>query len=361
MSKLGVDQYTGNTYARDRKIKQVHVHVLNPVQVMSCFYISFQVILAQVPFISSYSSGFFLLILSLYFHSYAYSLTAPSPSSSTPFFVHYGIYFDNKPRLSVTFIVTLPSGLLTIHSRCEWTRVCHRWKVHPLVGLESQTPAQLAHAPKDIRQQFDYISWFFHASSMLSSLSRIASANICFLIVLPLVLPAWVVRKLVRLAATNHASIERRSWSCSTWLWYWERICPFPIRFTVSFRFFMPCIWLIFGCACRYLLGQCLGGIIFPSFSEAFGRKRLYIISTGLYSVFCVVVGLSSSLAGIAVGRFFSGFLSAIPTIVVAGSIEDLYNSKDRIWMIFLWAMVANMGMCIGPIISTYIAEHLGW
>ncbi|KAJ5590640.1 hypothetical protein N7450_004612 [Penicillium hetheringtonii] len=110
-----------------------------------------------------------------------------------------------------------------------------------------------------------------------------------------------------------------------------------------------------------YLIGQCLGGIIFPSFSEAFGRKLLYIISTGLYSIFCVIVGVVPSLAGVAVGRFFSGFLSAIPTIVVAGSIEDLYNSKDRIWMIFLWAMVANMGMCVGPIISTYLAEHLGW
>jgi len=74
-----------------------------------------------------------------------------------------------------------------------------------------------------------------------------------------------------------------------------------------------------------------------------------------------VIVGVVPSLAGVAVGRFFSGFLSAIPTIVVAGSIEDLYNSKDRIWMIFLWAMVANMGMCVGPIISTYLAEHLGW
>ena len=66
MSKLGVDQYTGNTYARDRKIKQAHVHVSNPVQVMSCFYIGFQVILAQVPFISSHSSGFFSRVLSLF-------------------------------------------------------------------------------------------------------------------------------------------------------------------------------------------------------------------------------------------------------------------------------------------------------
>lgn len=112
---------------------------------------------------------------------------------------------------------------------------------------------------------------------------------------------------------------------------------------------------------CSYLLGQLVGGIIFPPYSEAFGRKKLYIVSTGFYSVFCVMVGVVPSLAGVAVGRFCSGFLSAIPTIVVAGSIEDMFNSKDRVWLIFLWAMVANMGLALGPIMSVYITESLGW
>ncbi|EFE34070.1 uncharacterized protein ARB_07021 [Trichophyton benhamiae CBS 112371] len=111
----------------------------------------------------------------------------------------------------------------------------------------------------------------------------------------------------------------------------------------------------------RYLLGQGVGGIIFPPYSESFGRKKLYIVSTGLYSLFCVVVGLVPSVAGVIVGRFFSGFLSAIPTIVVAGSIEDIFNSKDRIWLIFMWAMVANMGLILGPIMSIYIIDHLDW
>ncbi|KAL4909128.1 hypothetical protein BDW74DRAFT_174340 [Aspergillus multicolor] len=110
-----------------------------------------------------------------------------------------------------------------------------------------------------------------------------------------------------------------------------------------------------------YLFGQGIGGIIFPAYSEAFGRKNLYIISTGLYSVFCVIVGVVPSIAGVVVGRFFSGFLSAIPTIVVAGSIEDMFNSKGRVWMIFLWAMVANMGLVLGPIMSVYIIARLGW
>ncbi|KAK2616601.1 hypothetical protein QQS21_000424 [Conoideocrella luteorostrata] len=110
-----------------------------------------------------------------------------------------------------------------------------------------------------------------------------------------------------------------------------------------------------------YLLGQMVGGIIFPPYSEAFGRKRLYIISSGLYGVFCALIGWASSPQGVVIGRFFSGLLSAIPTIVVAGSIEDIFNSKDRTWLIFLWTMVANMGLAVGPIMSVYITVVLNW
>lgn len=114
-------------------------------------------------------------------------------------------------------------------------------------------------------------------------------------------------------------------------------------------------------CVYRYLIGQCVGGIIFPPYSETFGRKKLYIFSAGFYSIFCLIVGLVPSIAGAVVGRLASGFLSAIPSVIVAGSIEDMFNSKGRVWMIFVWAVVANMGLVTGPIISVYITEQLGW
>ncbi|KAL4935105.1 hypothetical protein BDV06DRAFT_137543 [Aspergillus oleicola] len=110
-----------------------------------------------------------------------------------------------------------------------------------------------------------------------------------------------------------------------------------------------------------YLIAQGIGGTIFPSCSESFGRKKLYIISTCLFSVFCVVVGVVPSPTGVAVGRFFSGLCSAIPTVVSAGSIEDMFNSKDRIWMIFTWTLMANLGLVLGPIMSAYIIASLSW
>lgn len=106
-----------------------------------------------------------------------------------------------------------------------------------------------------------------------------------------------------------------------------------------------------------------MGSIFFPPFSESFGRKFLYITSTFLYAAFCVIVAAVPSLSAVLVGRLLSGLLSAIPAAVVAGSIEDLFDTRGRIWMIFAWITAANLGLVVGPIISTYISTfpRLGW
>ncbi|CAG8961535.1 hypothetical protein HYFRA_00013953 [Hymenoscyphus fraxineus] len=110
-----------------------------------------------------------------------------------------------------------------------------------------------------------------------------------------------------------------------------------------------------------YMIGQGFGGAIFPPFSESFGRKKLYVISTALYSLFCLLPGVLPYLPVILIGRFGAGVLSAIPTNVVAGSIEDMFNAGHRIWMIFAWLMAANLGLSLGPIYGAFVVEYLGW
>ena len=112
---------------------------------------------------------------------------------------------------------------------------------------------------------------------------------------------------------------------------------------------------------CRYLLGQALGGIILPPYSECFGRKKLYIISSATYSICCVIIAAVPSVKGVVFGRLLSGFLSAIPSTIVVGSVEDMFNSRDRVWMIWIWALVANLGLVVGPIMGTFITAELHW
>jgi len=108
-------------------------------------------------------------------------------------------------------------------------------------------------------------------------------------------------------------------------------------------------------------IGQGLGGIFLPPYSEVFGRKTLYVVSTLVYCIFSAITAGVHSLPAIVIARFLSGLASAIPTIVVAGSIEDIFNIKARVWMIFVWVIVGNSAVCIGPIYSAYVTHNLGW
>lgn len=111
----------------------------------------------------------------------------------------------------------------------------------------------------------------------------------------------------------------------------------------------------------RYLIGQAVGGIFLPPWSESFGRKNLYVVSTGLYSLSCVMVAALPTVPGIVIGRVIGGLLSSIPTIVAAGSIEDLWDTRARVWWVFWWSMVANIGLLTGGVVSDLIMSYLHW
>ena len=74
----------------------------------------------------------------------------------------------------------------------------------------------------------------------------------------------------------------------------------------------------------RLMIGQVIGGIFLPPYSETFGRKNIHVATTLLSAVSSVIAGAIPSLAAVIVGRFFTGVLSAVPNTVATGSIEDI-------------------------------------
>lgn len=70
-----------------------------------------------------------------------------------------------------------------------------------------------------------------------------------------------------------------------------------------------------------YLLGQALGGIVFPPIAETFGGRTIYLVGAVGFSLSCLAVGVSATLPAVVVGRFCSGVFSAMPTVVAVGSI----------------------------------------
>lgn len=87
----------------------------------------------------------------------------------------------------------------------------------------------------------------------------------------------------------------------------------------------------------------------------------MYLLSGGLSCICCIVIGLVHSLPGAVTMRTVAGILSAIPGTILGGSIEDMFNSQARIWVVFFWTVASNIGLIIGPIMSSYIIQALNW
>lgn len=67
------------------------------------------------------------------------------------------------------------------------------------------------------------------------------------------------------------------------------------------------------------------------------------------------------SLPAIVIGRFITGLLSSIPTSVVAGSIEDVFDTEERVWAIFAWVTLANLGLFLCALFGSYVSFTVGW
>jgi MFS family permease len=98
-----------------------------------------------------------------------------------------------------------------------------------------------------------------------------------------------------------------------------------------------------------------------PPLSESFGRRAPYIYSCAAFSIGSLIAGVVPSIAGVFVGRFICGFASAVPSVVIAGSVQDMYSPDHRIWMILVWNSSATLGLTVGPVYGSYIGHAIGW
>ena len=60
------------------------------------------------------------------------------------------------------------------------------------------------------------------------------------------------------------------------------------------------------------------------------------------------------------IGRIVTGLLSSIPTCVIAGSIEDIFTSEARVWIIFVYVILANLGIFHGALLGAYVSFTMG-
>ncbi|KAM3413867.1 hypothetical protein BST61_g10541 [Cercospora zeina] len=118
----------------------------------------------------------------------------------------------------------------------------------------------------------------------------------------------------------------------------------------------------IFSFVTIYWIGQSLGSFIFASTSEAFGDKRLFSWAAACFATTSFLLGTRPQLWSVIVGRFFSGMVAAVPSVVALGTFENLWNAKGRIWVVSVWAVSGVLGFALGPVLGAHVSDtRQGW
>ena len=94
---------------------------------------------------------------------------------------------------------------------------------------------------------------------------------------------------------------------------------------------------------------------------DRFGRRRIYLIGTGVFALASVWCGLSTNINELILARAIQGFGGAL---LVPGSlaiISAAFDEADRGRAIGTWSGFTSIMAAIGPVLGGWLVEHVSW
>lgn len=109
------------------------------------------------------------------------------------------------------------------------------------------------------------------------------------------------------------------------------------------------------------LLGMAVGSVFLAPLSETLGRRPVYLLSAGLFTIFVLPCGLVKNIETILISRFFACFFSSALMSNSPGSVNDIVREHHRALALGFWSLGPINGPILGPIIGGFMFEYLGW
>lgn len=110
-----------------------------------------------------------------------------------------------------------------------------------------------------------------------------------------------------------------------------------------------------------YMLSMSIFPIWWSAFSEQFGRRTIYLISFALFTISSILCAVSTNIAMLIVFRICSGGASASVQAVGAGTIADIWETKERGRAMGLFYLGPLTGPLLAPIVGGALAQAFGW
>jgi len=108
-------------------------------------------------------------------------------------------------------------------------------------------------------------------------------------------------------------------------------------------------------------VGIALGQLLIGPLSDAFGRRKLLILTIAGYTTATLFAFFSPNIETFILLRFLMGFFAAGGDVVARAIIRDLYRGQKMAQMLARVFLVQSMSPILGPIVGSQLTEFLPW
>lgn len=110
-----------------------------------------------------------------------------------------------------------------------------------------------------------------------------------------------------------------------------------------------------------FLLGIGLGTFFTGPLSDAFGRKRVILASSGLFIISAAVAYISQSFEMVLAARLVQGLGASGPRVVTNAIVRDRFSGRQMAKIMSIIMMIFVLVPAIAPLLGSFIIEWSGW
>lgn len=110
-----------------------------------------------------------------------------------------------------------------------------------------------------------------------------------------------------------------------------------------------------------FVLGMGIGTLFTGPLSDAFGRKRVILVGSGLYALAALACYVAPSLEILLFARVLQGLAAAAPRTVAIAMVRDLYSGREMAKIMSFAMMIFTVVPALAPLMGQGIITLGGW
>lgn len=110
-----------------------------------------------------------------------------------------------------------------------------------------------------------------------------------------------------------------------------------------------------------FVLGMGIGTLFTGPLSDAFGRKRVILVGSGLYALAALACAFAPNLEILLAARLLQGLAAAAPRTVAIAMVRDLYSGREMARIMSFVMMIFTIVPAVAPLMGQGIIALGGW